>query len=154
MQEPPRRRALWPWLVIPLVLVVAGAIGAVLAVRANSRDTSTRPAPVSTVPPARRQTIRAEAAAGSVTVPDVRGQELPDALEEIRDAGLVPDQQEARSSLPKKTVVAQSPGPGAEAKRGDHVVLTVSQGSPPGHEDKGEGKHGRGHGHGPKDRNR
>ena len=156
MQEPPRRRALWPWLVISLVLVVAGAIGALLAVRANSHDTSARPAPFPTVAPARRQTqpIRAEPAAEPVTVPDVRGEELPDAQQEIRDAGLVPDQREARSTLPKRTVVAQSPGPGAGARRGDHVVLTVSQGSPPGHADNDEGKHGRRRGHGPKNRNR
>jgi PASTA domain len=152
MQEPPRRRALWPWLVITLVLVIAGAIGALLAVRANDSETTARAAPVLTVAAAPRQEQQVRAAsATSVTVPDVRGEELPDAQEEIREAGLVADQRKVRSSLPKETVVAQSPAPGADAERGDHVVLTVSQGSkPPGHEDKDK----RGHGHGPKNRNR
>src|SRR5262245_61056882 len=126
MQEPPRKWALWPWLVISLALVVAGAIGALLAVRANSRDTNTRPAPFLTVAPARRQTqpIRAEPATKSVTVPDVRGEELRDAQEEIRDAGLVPDERKVRSSLTKETVIAQAPGPGTGVEAGDRVVLT------------------------------
>ena len=151
MLEPPRRRALWPWLVIPLVLVVAGAMGALLAVRANGRETRGRPAPVFTVAAAPRQMQPARAeSAGSVTVPDVRGKKLPDAQKEIRDTGLVADRQETPSTLPKETVVAQSPAPGAHADPGDHVVLTVSQGSKPGPKDKD--KHG--HGRGPKNRNR
>jgi cytoskeletal protein RodZ len=149
MLEPPRRRALWSWLVISLVLVVAGAIGALLAVRANSRNTSAPTAPPLTVAAAPRQMqpTRAESAE-SVPVPDVRGEELSNARESIRDAGLVPDQRKTPSSLPRDTVVAQSPEPGAQAERGDHVVLTVSQGSSRGPKDKD--KHG--HGQGPKNR--
>ena len=88
-----------------------------------------------------------------MTVPDVRGEELPDAQEELRVAGLVPDERRVRSSLPEQTVVAQSPAAGTDAEAGDHVILTVSQG-PPGHKEKDEGKHGHGRGHGPKNRNR
>ena len=121
------------------------------ATRANSRETTTRAVPVFTAAAAPRQIQPARAETeGSVTVPDVRGKKLRDAQEAIRDAGLVADRQETPSPLPRETVVAQSPGPGADADRGDHVVLTVSQGSKPGPKDKD--KHG--HGHGPKNRNR
>jgi hypothetical protein len=156
MQEPPRRRALWPWLVITLVLVVAGAIGAVLAVRANSRDTTVRAVKVLTVAPAPKQPQRTSpapdrvaastpaSAEGSLTVPDVRGQKLSDAEKAIHEAGLRADQRKVPSSLPKNTVIAQSPSPGTGAEEGDHVVLTASQGP----------KHKHDHDRGPKERNR
>jgi hypothetical protein len=146
MQEPPRRRALWPWLVIPLVLVVAGAIGALLAVRANSRDTNTRPAPSLTVAAAPRQVQPARAVpTESVNVPDVRGEKIPDARKAIREADLVADLTRVSSSSEKNTVVGQAPAPGATALPGDHVLLSISFG--PQKEGKHHGK-GRGHGDG------
>jgi eukaryotic-like serine/threonine-protein kinase len=149
MQEPPRRRALWPWLVIPLVLVVAGAIGALLAVRANSREPSVQEAPLLTVAPAPRRmqparaSSSAESAEGSVTVPAVSGEKVSDARKAIREAGLVVDVTRVSSSSPKNTVVSQAPGQGANATLGDHVLLTVSVGP-----EKGRGHHGKGRGNG------
>ena len=64
-----------------------------------------------------------------MTVPDVRGQKVSDARKTLREAGLVTEQRPVPNALPKKTVVAQSPRPGTSAKRGDHVLVTVSDGS-------------------------
>ena len=56
----------------------------------------------------------------------------------IRALGLVAEVSRVSSSLPKQTVVTQSPASGASAVHGDHVLLTVSVGSKEG---KGHGRH-------------
>jgi serine/threonine-protein kinase len=70
--------------------------------------------------------------AAPVTVPDVRGQKLSDARKTLRAAGLVTEERRVPNALPKKTVVAQSPKPGTTRKRGDHVLVTVSDGTKKG----------------------
>lgn len=71
---------------------------------------------------------RASLAAG-LTVPDVRGHKVNDARKELHRTGLVIDDRRVRNDdLPKNSVVSQSPTPGTAARRGDHVLVTVSSG--------------------------
>jgi beta-lactam-binding protein with PASTA domain len=63
----------------------------------------------------------------TVSVPDVVGLGLGAARDAIRNAGLVTEIRYVPSQLASGTVTGQSPQPGATAKRGDHVFLTVSQ---------------------------
>jgi beta-lactam-binding protein with PASTA domain len=106
----------------------AGASAAAAsAVRLNVSGGQTNNAPTTTAPAA-----PSEPSAAPVTVPDVRGEKLSEARKALRNAGLVTEERRVPSSLPKKTVVAQSPRPGTSAKRGDHVLVTVSDGSKKG----------------------
>ncbi len=94
------------------------------AVRLNVATTAssgqaTTTAPASPAPPP---------AVSAVTVPDVRGQKVNDARKQLRGVGLVLEIRKVPSSLPKNSVVSQSPRPDAAAKRGDHVLVTVSRG--------------------------
>jgi beta-lactam-binding protein with PASTA domain len=146
----PGGRRLRSWLLALCVVVVGGVVGAGLAVWRNN-ERSEAPAPrVSTIRAAPKSAALAPAvhrnesqAAAGLTVPDVRGKKLPDARKQLRDLGLVAEVTRASSTLPKQTVVQQSPATGATAERGDHVVLTVSDGAKK--DDKGNGHHrGRG----------
>jgi serine/threonine-protein kinase len=74
----------------------------------------------------------AQPTATAVTVPDVRGQKVGDARKELHRLGLVLETRKVPSSLPKNSVVAQSPRPDTGAKQGDHVLVTVSRGRPGG----------------------
>jgi beta-lactam-binding protein with PASTA domain len=106
----------------------AGATAAAgSAVRLNVSGGQAQSAPTTTGPAAPSQP-----SAAPVTVPDVRGEKLSEARKALRNAGLVTEERRVPSSLPKKTVVAQSPRPGTNAKRGDHVLVTVSDGSKKG----------------------
>ena len=93
-----------------------------VATTASSGQTTTT-APASPAPPP---------AVAAVTVPDVRGQKVNDARKQLRGVGLVLEIRKVPSSLPKNSVVSQSPRPDAAAKRGDHVLVTVSRGAPKG----------------------
>ncbi|MEV5729826.1 Stk1 family PASTA domain-containing Ser/Thr kinase [Streptomyces pharetrae] len=65
-----------------------------------------------------------------VDVPDVTGEDLADAREELQEAGLkvrVAEQQ-VHSEHDRGQVARQSPGPGDRAAQGDTVTLTVSRG--------------------------
>jgi beta-lactam-binding protein with PASTA domain len=76
-------------------------------------------------------------AAAAVTVPDVRGEKVNDARKRLREAGLVLEIRKVPSSLPKNSVVAQSPRPDTAARQGDHVLVTVSRGRAKGKQDAG-----------------
>jgi hypothetical protein len=154
--EPPSSRDLWPWLAILCVLVVAGLVGALLAVRHNSQTSSPTTAPALTIAPALRSATTPRAAqpaprsgvspsTAAVTVPDVRGGRFPDARKTLRNAGLTAEVTHVSSLLPKQTVVGQTPESGATAAPGDRVLLTVSIGSKDEDQKKG---HEKGHGHG------
>ncbi len=97
------------------------------AVRLNVSGGQTHTAPTTTAPAA-----PTPPRAAAVSVPDVRGQKLSEARKALREAGLVTEERRVPNSLPKKTVVAQSPKPGTTAKRGDHVLVTVSDGAKKG----------------------
>jgi serine/threonine-protein kinase len=90
-----------------------------VAAPALSGRTTTTTAPA---PPAPRPAVT------RVTVPDVRGQKVSDARKQLRAAGLVLEIRKVPSSLPKNSVVSQSPHAGTSAKARDHVLVTVSRG--------------------------
>jgi hypothetical protein len=145
LAERPEGRALWSWLVVLCVLALAGLAGALLAVRDNSRRNTPATATALTVAPAPRSAANAPVdhrgisrSTATLTVPDVRGERFPDARKTIRGLGLVAEVSRVSSSLPKQSVVTQSPASGASAVRGDHVLLTVSVGS---EDEKGNGRH-------------
>jgi PASTA domain len=155
--EEPRERDLLPWLLVLLILVCAGLVGALLAVRANGHDRRARFAPVRTVAPAPQAAEHRSAPASpgpitavAVTVPDVRGEKIAQACKEVRDAGLEPAEESVASTLRKHTVVAQVPAPGTSTRRGADVVLAVSAGTKehggPAGDDEGRPP-GHGHGH-------
>lgn len=80
-------------------------------------------APANTTP---AKTLPAPAA---VSVPDVTGQSVGAATATLRSAGLIASVQHVPSTKPTETVVSQSPGGGASAQKGAHVLLNVSKGS-------------------------
>src|SRR5262249_14086833 len=128
-----RRRHLRAWAAVLIVFAAAAALGAILAVRANRHDRRARPAPARTVVAAPtearaapRTTAPAVSFSAAVTVPRVIGEKVSEARKAIRDAGLIGDERRVPSELRKQTVVAQAPGPGTTAERGDRVVLAVS----------------------------
>jgi len=63
-----------------------------------------------------------------VSVPDVEGQTLQEARLALRKAGIVMAIRYVPNEQPSGTVVAQAKRPGTTAKRGDHMLLTVSEG--------------------------
>jgi serine/threonine-protein kinase len=63
-----------------------------------------------------------------VTIPDVEGKSLAQAEHALRGVGIVMEIRYVPNDQPTGTVVAQAREPGTTAKRGDHMLVTVSQG--------------------------
>jgi len=84
-------------------------------------------APAATTPAKTTTTTPAQPAA--VTVPDVAGKTLQQAVLAMRQAGMYADVRYVPSDQPAGTVVAQAKDSGTTAKRGDHMLVTVSQGN-------------------------
>ncbi|MBA2384039.1 MAG: Stk1 family PASTA domain-containing Ser/Thr kinase [Actinobacteria bacterium] len=107
--EPPRRRAVWPWLLA--VLLVAGAlVGGWFAYQElQSQLSETKP----------------------VAVPDVDGVAERLAVREIQDAGLEElVVREASADVKVGLVIEQDPQPGERIERGNFVTIRVSTGKP------------------------
>jgi eukaryotic-like serine/threonine-protein kinase len=99
-EEPPHRRALWPWLVLLLVLLLAGGgVAAYLLLR-----------PVKEV------------------VPGVVGEPFTAAQSQLQSKGFTVTQLQVTNAKPSGTVIAQNPLAGVKAKEGSNVSLTVSSG--------------------------
>jgi beta-lactam-binding protein with PASTA domain len=92
------------------------------AVRLNVAAPASPGRTTTTAPPRPQPPVTA------VTVPDVRGQKVNDARKQLRALGLVLEIRKVPNSLPKNSVVAQSPPAGTAAKERDHVLVTVSRG--------------------------
>ena len=122
----PPPRAWWPWLLALLVLVLGG-LAALIVFQRTGDDERTASTPTATTGPG-TVTLTDEAPAAS-PVPDVVGASLPDALEQLQQAGLVGNPRGVFSERPKGIVVSQSPEPGADAERGAQVRLNVSKGA-------------------------
>jgi beta-lactam-binding protein with PASTA domain/predicted Ser/Thr protein kinase len=94
----PPRRRRWPWLVVPLL--AAAAIGLFLLLSGPAQ----------------------------VAVPDLVGDQLGDAQQELEQAGLEPAKDEQRDPAPLNEVVDQEPPAGTEVDEGSTVTLVVSSG--------------------------
>jgi len=88
-----------------------------------SGGTTTAPTPAGSTPAPPKPTQPA-----AVTVPDVEGKTLQEARLALRSAGIVMAIRYVPNDQPSGTVVAQAKSPGATAKRGDHMLVTVSEG--------------------------
>src|SRR4051812_47131613 len=92
----------------------------------SSTPAPTTTAPAATTPP--RTTPARPAQPVTVTVPDVEGNSLEQAQRALRGVGMIMEIRYAPNDQPSGTVVAQARKPGTTAKRGDHMLVTVSQG--------------------------
>jgi len=104
---PPRRRAIWPWLLA--ILLLAGALVGGFFVYDRIQDQLS--------------------ATAQVTVPDVVGLEEALAVRQIRERGLEPNVRRLPHSDVKRGVVAeQDPEPPVRMERGNFVTIIVSSG--------------------------
>jgi beta-lactam-binding protein with PASTA domain len=78
---------------------------------------------------AKGSTVALRVSKGQATVPDVVGQQAPDATAALRTAGLVPSTFRVPGSQPKGTVTAQQPTAGTKVPRGSKVRINVSTGA-------------------------
>jgi beta-lactam-binding protein with PASTA domain len=96
-------------------------------------STTTAPAtPASTAPAAAtpaRPAPASPARPATVTVPNVEAKTLQQARVALRTAGILMEIRYVPNDQPSGTVVAQAKQPGTTVKRGDHMLVTVSQGS-------------------------
>jgi serine/threonine-protein kinase len=99
-EEPPHRHPLWPWLVLLLVLVLAGGgVAAYLLLRPHKE-----------------------------VVPGVVGEPFTAAQSQLQSKGFTVSQLQVTNAKPSGTVIAQNPLAGVKAKEGSNVSLTVSSG--------------------------
>jgi serine/threonine-protein kinase len=81
-----------------------------------ARTTPARPAPAQPAQPA------------TVTIPDVEGKTLDESRLALRKVGILMEIRYVPSDQPTGTIVAQAKKPGTAAKRGAHMLVTVSEG--------------------------
>jgi serine/threonine-protein kinase len=113
----------------PQTTAPAATAPAATTAPATTAPATTAPAATAPAPPApSTTTARTPPAPTPVTVPNVVGEPLAQARATIRQSGLVTETRQVPSSQAQGTVVAQSPKAGTSAKRGDHVLINISQG--------------------------
>jgi serine/threonine-protein kinase len=139
--EPPPGRELWPWLLVLLVLVIAGLAAAwyatrdsgtaagpvtvqtTVAARSTPKPTTTAPAtaaPATTAP-------TTTAAPVTVVVPDLVGQSRDEAVRTLEAQGLRPDVREVPSTQADGIVVSQHPAGGVTVQAEAGVLLNVAK---------------------------
>jgi eukaryotic-like serine/threonine-protein kinase len=107
--EVPRRRSVWPMLLILFALAVAGVGGYLIYHKVETTVNANKP----------------------VAVQDVRRYTLANAKAALKSQGLLWNvTYAADSAIPKGDVINQSPGPGGQAAKGSTVNLVVSSGYP------------------------
>ena len=105
--EPPRRRAIWPWLLGALIVALALVGGWFAWQEVQSQLSAAKP----------------------VAVPDVVGSVERLAVQQIQDAGLKElVERTDNADVPVGQVFAQDPQPGDRTERGNFVTITVSTG--------------------------
>jgi beta-lactam-binding protein with PASTA domain len=128
--EPPPDRELWPWLLVLLVLVLAGVAAAYFATR---DDKSARVATATTtVPQTSAPTVATTprpVASARVSVPKLVGLTAPEALKALRRLGLAGSTRSVFSTKPPSQVVSQRPGASSKVEKGATVALEVSKGA-------------------------
>jgi eukaryotic-like serine/threonine-protein kinase len=131
--EPPPDRELWPWLLVLLLLVVAGLAAAWFAMR----DSGSAPAPetvqttvtaASAKPKAKLKKPTPTPSTTTVVVPDLLGQSRDEAIQALEAQGLKADVNEVPSDRPKDTVVSQHPAGGTKVDENSAVLLNVAKG--------------------------
>lgn len=131
--EPPPDRELWPWLLVLLVLALAGIAVVYFATRddtSTDRQATTQ-AVVKTKTARSNPTttdVRTPAPPARVTVPRLVGLPTPTALKRLRQLGFMGATHNLFSDKPRNVVVAQTPGPSRKLEKGETVLLTVSKG--------------------------
>src|SRR5512133_887495 len=104
---PRRRRPVWPWVLSVLLLIAAAGAAWFAYTKIQDQLNANKP----------------------VAVPMVKGLTEQLAVDKIRGAGLVPQVgREFSDSVPKGTVVDQSPQPGDHVAKHTNVQITVSKG--------------------------
>ena len=88
----------------------------------------TTTAPAATTPARTTPARPAPAQPATVTIPDVEGKTLDEARLALRKAAILMEIRYVPSDQPSGTIVAQAKKPGTTAKRGDHMLVTVSEG--------------------------
>ncbi len=122
-EEPPPERELWPWLLVLVLLVLAGLAAAWYATRDRGGASSRAQTTLTTVAaPAKPPVSR-------VSVPDLKGMKVDAALKTLDDADLRGSVRRVDASAPKGEVTGQDPGPAKKVDRGSTVTLEVSNGA-------------------------
>jgi beta-lactam-binding protein with PASTA domain/tRNA A-37 threonylcarbamoyl transferase component Bud32 len=107
--EPARRRSVWPWLLAVLLLALAGVAAFFAYNQIQDQLNASKP----------------------VAVRDYRGLREPQAVAQIRAAGLKPVVKRRPSTdQPKTFVFSQDPDPGSRTDKGNPVTIFVSTGKP------------------------
>jgi beta-lactam-binding protein with PASTA domain len=94
---------------------------------APSGGASTTP-PAATTPARTTPARPAPAQPATVTIPDIEGNTLEEARLALRKVAILMEIRYVPSDQPSGTIVAQAKKPGTTAKRGDHMLVTVSEG--------------------------
>src|SRR6476659_1029802 len=93
-----------------------------------SAGTGTGAAPAATTPAGTPPAGPAPAQPATVTIPDVEGKTLDEARVVLRKVAILMEIRYVPSDQPSGTIVSQAKKPGTTAKRGDHMLVTVSEG--------------------------
>jgi hypothetical protein len=133
---PPQERELWPWLVVGLVLALAGAASAWLVTRAGGSSatpkTTTPVAPPAPAAPLPVHTVtvevtRSETPSTLPMVPRVVGQDEETAKRELHDAGFAAkvERQDTPDPAQDKVVLDEQPAGGTHAPAKTKVTIYV-----------------------------
>jgi hypothetical protein len=133
---PPPERELWPWLVVVLVLALAGAASAWLVTRTGGSSatpkttTPVAPPPPAAPLPARTVTVqatRSEKPSTLPTIPRVVGEDEGTAKQELHDAGfgVKVERRDTPDPAQDKIVLGEQPAGGTHAPAKTKVTIYV-----------------------------
>jgi len=135
--DPPPERELWPWLLVLLLLVIAGIAAAWYATRDSGGASSLPPTRLTTVAsasakakPKKRQTTPTVTGPTvlQVTVPNLLGRRRDDAVRSLGAQGLKAWVNEVPSEQEPGLIVAQHPRGESKVAKGSSVTINISKG--------------------------